>query len=349
MAVNECRPISNTKPPPGVLRRLALPATALGLGAALCLGGLELAARVLDLAPPLPDEYSDFATHSVLPWVLRPNAERTAAGFRGPERESEKPPGTFRIVGVGDSFTYGMGMPSEVIFLARLEAALAERGRPPVEVINLGIPGYWPEPEALVLQHYGLRYQPDLVLVGVYTNDFQDTASGSPRMVRRGYLVSSRARRMGDLGFWLYRRSHVARVLLAHRLARARYGVDTARARMEDDPETVWAWMQEAWGRMADMTRAADARIAFIHLPSGPPPRQGPQWGNDPAELPRRLRQVCATRECSVIDTLPAFTAHPAIETLYFPDDDIRYSAAGHALVADVILRDLESRGLLPD
>ena len=337
--------MSNTKPPlPGVLRRLVLPTTALGLGAALCLGGLELAARGLDLAPPLPDEYSDFAPHSVLPWTLRPNAERTAAGFRGPEREIEKPPGTFRIVGVGDSLTYGAGVPYEAAFLARIEAALAARGGPPVEAINLGIPGYWPEPEALVLRHYGLHYQPDLVLVGVYTNDFEETASGAPGTVTHGYLVSSRARRMGGLGFWLYRRSHVARVLLAHPLARARHREE------EDDPEIVWARMQEDWGRMVDMTRAAGARIAFVHIPSGPAPRLGPQWGDDPAELPRRLRQVCAARECSVIDMLPAFTAHPGgTETLYLPGDDIHCSEAGNALVADVILRDLEARGLLPD
>ena len=328
-------------------RRPALPATALGLGAALCLGGLELAARVLALAPPLPDEYSDFATHSVLPWVLRPDAERTAAGFRGPERKIEKPPGTFRIVGVGDSVIYGSGVPYEATYLTRLEAALAERGGPPVDAINLGIPGYWPEPQALVLQHYGLRYQPDLVLVGVFTNDFEETALGGIGMVRHGYLVSNRARRMGGIGFWLYRRSHVARVLLAHRLAHARYREE------EDDPENpeiTWARMQEDWGRMVDMTRAAGARIAFVHIPSGPAPRKGPQWGDDPAELPRRLRQVCAARECSVIETQPAFAAHPGgLETLYLPGDDIHCSEAGHALVADVILRDLESRGLLPD
>ena len=325
----------------GVLRRLALPTTALAIGAVLCLGGLELAARGLDLATPLPDEYSGFALHNVLPWTYSPNAERTATGFRGPDREIEKPPGTYRIVGVGDSFTYGLGAPYEVTFLAQIEAALAERGGPPVEAINLGIPGYWPEPEALVLRHYGLHYQPDLVLVGVYTNDFEETASGPSRTVRHGYLVSSRARRMGGLGFWLYRRSHVARILFAHRLAMP--------ATVPPDPEIVWARMQEAWARMVDMTRATGARIAFVHIPNGPAPRLGPQWGDDPAELPRRLRQVCATRECSVIDTLPAFTAHPAPETLYLPDDDIHCSEVGYALVADVILRDLESRGLVPD
>ena len=332
------------------------PATVLALGAVgavLCLGGLELGSRVLGLARPLPEEHSDFAPDNVLPWKFPPNVQgRNALGFSGPDREIEKPPGAFRIVGVGDGFTYGSGVrfgaavPYEATFLARIEAALAERGGPPVEAINLGIPGYWPEPKALVLRHYGLHYRPDLVLVGATPADFRGTASGTTRTVGHDYMLSSRARRMGGLGFWLYRRSHVARVLLAHPLARARDRDRLGPGREEDDPATVWALMCDAWSRMVDMTQAAGARIVFVHIQSDP--RNGPLREDDPAELLRRLRQVCATRNCGVIDTLPAFNAHPAPETLHLPNGR-NYSEAGYALVADVILRDLESRGLLPD
>ena len=332
------------------------PATVLALGAVgavLCLGGLELAARGLDLAPPLPEEHSDFAPDNVLPWKFPRNVDgRNALGFRGPDREIEKPPGTFRIVGVGGGFTYGSGVrldgvvPYEATFLVRLEAALAERGGPPVEAINLGIPGYWSEPDALVLRHYGLHYQPDLVLALVAPNDFHNTSLGTTRSVDHDYMVSSRARHMGGLGFWLYRRSHVARVLFAHPLARARDRDRLGTGREEDDPEIVWAWMQEAWGRMVDMTRAAGVRIVFVRIPRVPRmPRS--RWGDDPVEFARRLRQVCATPNCSVTDVLPAFKGHPAPETLHLSHGR-NYSEAGYALVADVILRDLEA-GLLPD
>ena len=342
----------------GMSPRRAL--AALALGAVLCLGGLEIAVRVLDLALPLPEEHSDFAPNNVLPRQPPRNVYgRNALGFRGPDRELEKPPGTFRIVGVGDSLTYGSGIrltgrlrpvPYEATFLARIEAALAARGGPPVEAINLGLPGYGPEPEALMLRHYGLHYRPDLVLVGVSPTDFRGTASGPTGWVGHAYMMSSRARRMGGLGFWLYRRSHVARILFAHPLARAHDRDLLGPGREEDDPETVWARMQEAWGRMADMTRAAGARIVFVRIQNAPRMghRQGRQ-GDDPAELLRRLRQVCATRDkCSVTDVLPAFSTHQAPETLCLPNGG-RCSEAGFALVADVILRDLESRGLLPD
>ena len=322
------------------------------VGAVLVLGGLELAARVLGLASPLPEEHADFDPVGLLPWKYEPNVDgRNALGFRGPDREIRKPPGTFRIVGVGGGFTYGSGqgidtaVPYEATFLARLEAALTERGGPPVEAINLGIPGYWPEPDALVLRHHGLHYQPDLVLALVTPNNFHNTASGSTRRVGHEYMLSSRARHMGGLGWLLYRRSHVARVFFAHPLARARDRERNAGDREEDDPEIVWAWMQDAWGRMVDMTRAAGVRIVFVQIPSVP---RMHRQGDDPAERSRRLRQVCATRNCSVTDVLPAFKGHPAPETLLHSDGR-NYSEAGYALVADVILRDLEARGLLPD
>ena len=332
-------------------------ARTLVLGAVLCLGGLELGSRVLGLATPLPEEYSHFAPHSVLPWNLQPNLDRTAGsrtgefeirirtnalGFRGPDRELEKPPGTWRIVGIGDSFTWGSGAQEEATFLARVEAALAARGGPAVEAINLGIPRYWPEPEALVLRHYGLHYQPDLVLVGVLPNDFEDTRIGDTLSIGHGYILSSRARGLGGVGYWLYRHSHVARLALAHRLTAAWDRDRRGTGVEEEDAETVWARMYEAWGRMVDMTRAADARIAFVHIPLGPP------WSVEAHEFPDRLRRFCAARECAVIDVLPAFSAHPTPDELYYPIDG-HCTETGYALIADVIVRELESRGIWPE
>ena len=162
----------------------------IALGLTIGLGLVEIAVRIFDLAPALPDQYSAFAPDPVLPWRLNPNAiregktaefhyryEHNAVGFRDRDRKLNKDPGTFRIVGIGDSFTYGIGAGADSTFLAQIETTLNRRGK--VEVINLGIPRYWPDPEALVLEHYGLHYQPDLVLVGVLPNDFLDTRIGT--------------------------------------------------------------------------------------------------------------------------------------------------------------------------
>ena len=328
----------------------------IALGLTIGLGLVEIAVRIFDLAPALPDQYSAFAPDPVLPWRLNPNAiregktaefhyryEHNAVGFRDRDRKINKDPGTFRIVGIGDSFTYGVGAGADSTFLAQIETTLNRRSRGKVEVINLGIPRYWPDPEALVLEHYGLHYQPDLVLVGVLPNDFLDTRIGTNIRVRDGYLVSSRARALGAVGQWLYVHSHAVRVVLAYAFIRERdeRGREEAEPGMEDD-EAVWARFHQGHNRMVQLARSVGAGIVFVHIP-----QVGP-WGVGALDLPERLRRFCAKRECGVIDVLPAMMAHPDPNALYYPIDG-HCTPAGYALIADVIVRELESQGLLPE
>ena len=340
-------------------RRLA--AAALALGAAFVPAALEVAARAFGIAPPLP-RYDAFAADAVLPWKLE--ADRTervrtdefevrythnSLGFRGRERPFEKPPGAFRIVGIGDSFTYGIGVDDDATYLARLEAALGARTARRVEAINLAIPGYWPDPETLVLEHYGLKFRPDLVIVGISANDVENTRMGAAgSRVSRGYLVTDRLGDWADLGRWLYLRSHVARVLIG------RVAAGNAR---DASPDAVDARIEDAFDRMARLSAAVDAEIVFLYIPDG-------EWSSVEAEearlgrfplprpaarptLPARLRRFCAAGDCEVVDVLPAIRAHPQPESLYYPKDG-HCTEAGHALIAEVLGRELEERGLLP-
>src|SRR5690242_3016135 len=101
------------------------------------------------------------------------------AGFRGPELPGPKAPGVYRIVVLGDSFTWGYGVRERQGYPARLEHRLNRRlaargdGRR-VEVVNLGIPGTGPRDYLWHLEHTGLALAPDLVLVGVFANDVND-------------------------------------------------------------------------------------------------------------------------------------------------------------------------------
>jgi lysophospholipase L1-like esterase len=95
-------------------------------------------------------------------------------GFRGPDLPHEKAPGTFRIVVLGDSVTFGLGVPTEATFPARLGAALAaESGArgPRYDVLNLGVSGYGTAQEIRLLEAKGLAYEPDLVVLAYVVND----------------------------------------------------------------------------------------------------------------------------------------------------------------------------------
>ncbi|HEV8199619.1 MAG TPA: hypothetical protein VGS03_06335 [Candidatus Polarisedimenticolia bacterium] len=97
-----------------------------------------------------------------------------SGGFKDLEHPRDKPPGTYRIVALGDSFAFG-AVPYEDNYLTLLERRLGTTGRP-VEVINMGISGAGPQDYLALLLDEGLAYRPDLVLVSFFVgNDFTDT------------------------------------------------------------------------------------------------------------------------------------------------------------------------------
>ncbi len=111
--------------------------------------------------------YEDDEQRSVDPehrMVYRMNNE----GFRDDDFTREKPPGTFRIALLGDSFTLGEGVERGAIFADLLERKLADRR---VEVMNFGVNGYDTLDVMLLLNEVVLGFQPDLVIYGYVLND----------------------------------------------------------------------------------------------------------------------------------------------------------------------------------
>jgi hypothetical protein len=100
---------------------------------------------------------------------LRTNRE----GFRDSEYPVEKGTGTLRIFGIGDSVMFGQGVPQGDDYLSVLEVKLNRRypGRR-WEVINSGVPDYNTFAEVETLRHKGLKYRPDVVVLGICSNDF---------------------------------------------------------------------------------------------------------------------------------------------------------------------------------
>lgn len=108
-------------------------------------------------------------------------------GFRGPERSWKKPPGTFRVLFVGDSFTEGFGVHDNETFPHYFEQ-IARRMDPRVEVINAG-QNACDIPEFVgLMRGYAERLAPDLVVLSLYGgNDVP--IEGPPRPIPR-YAMS---------------------------------------------------------------------------------------------------------------------------------------------------------------
>jgi len=121
-------------------------------------------------------------THPVRIEVLAPNYKGYYAGkplninnlgFRDDQDYSfKKRSGTFRIIVLGDSVTFGHGCRFEETWPYLLKQKLIRwDNRTKWEVWNLGVPGYDTDLELKTLEEIGPRAKPDLVIVGFYEND----------------------------------------------------------------------------------------------------------------------------------------------------------------------------------
>lgn len=125
---------------------------------------------------------------------LPPAPSEVTNRFRFREREFvvPKPPGVCRIMVLGDSFTWGKGVPVEARYTTRLEALL--NGAYPAknfEVLNFGFPGAPTTRERDSLRDYKDRVEPDLIILGFVLNDPQPKSQNySPERERFEETIS---------------------------------------------------------------------------------------------------------------------------------------------------------------
>lgn len=89
-----------------------------------------------------------------------------------------KPDDLVRVVVVGDSFVYGVGLANEDTFCHQMEAILRAdpdflSGRR-IQVVNAGCPGWGTENAIAFLQKRIEELEPDLVIYAMYRNDLKD-------------------------------------------------------------------------------------------------------------------------------------------------------------------------------
>jgi lysophospholipase L1-like esterase len=225
-------------------------------------------------------------------------------GLRDPERGYEAPPGTFRILALGDSFIEGYTVPLPETATQVLESALA-RGGCPAEVVNGGTAGYSTDQEMLFYETEGHRYQPRVVVLFFYYNDvvYNDRQEffGAPKPVfemGEGRLCIHRLpvkeptsaaapepppetedQTGSALADWVRERlwygapgAHdaLARLGLWRPLPRVptRLELRVYERRRVDEVEDAWAKTEAILAALGRETSARGARLLVVHVPS---------------------------------------------------------------------------------
>lgn len=131
-------------------------------------------------------------------------------GFRDEPEFSEEPEtNEYRILSLGDSIGFGLGIQSEEHYTKVLERALnRDSRRVDFRVINAGGQGYSPSGYYVYLRNEGLKLKPDLVIIEAeICNDTSDEAllrwgktdrEGHPKKIMGGrYVVSWDGKQLG--------------------------------------------------------------------------------------------------------------------------------------------------------
>ncbi|MFT7463625.1 MAG: lysophospholipase L1-like esterase [Pseudohongiellaceae bacterium] len=229
-----------------------------------------------------------------------------------------------RIAVLGDSVTFGVGVPARTTYASVLEQKLEsgrESGARPFEVLNFGVSGYSSRDEALVLEHKALPLGPDLVVIGYVFNDpeidpiqplhahFHEPEWWQSSHLLRLLAKRSNRRAINDLGGGNYMRY------------------------LHHDPRK-WGSVLQAFDDIAALS--ADFPVVLVIFPSIPGSADADWTDYDFGDLHERVGVAARAAGFGVVDLAEAFSLHPP-ESLRVSATDGHPSVSGHTLAAETL------------
>lgn len=343
-----------------------------GILGALVIG--EIVVRVGGFGPNLHPVHAELFTLSddpLLRYALIPNTHAGQVrinrhGFRGSDIPRRKPPGTFRIVCVGDSICFGYGVRQDETFSARLEQCLNHCFASPqrrFEVLNFGVTGYNIVQVAQTLRQRSIEFEPDLILYAYCLNDPQDFSYEFDALYNHLNNAETRFRE--------YVIAPAHRLAVRSRLyALLRYAAEAATpeglklhgltkdpqfrhlqngsyvdyyTRLHRDPPGR-ARLEDELAAIARIARAHDTPACVVLFPLFVESKGYPFLA-----LHRQVSALATARRFSVIDLTVPFRIFKDDEFQSMYADPFHPTPDGHTVAAVAILRGLLAQGLLPE
>jgi len=180
-----------TRRPPSIVTEFIVMIIAIGLVAAGLEGYLRVTAsptsKLYEGIETVPDIADTYFKHVFLEKHATKDAwnnanydphlgwdyQIAASRIRGPRKTGPKAAGTFRVITLGDSFTWGIEAGEEEHFPHYLETIL--RARRPAEVFNMGVGSYGIDQMVLKYERHGRPLRPDVVVLGIFPHDYDRT------------------------------------------------------------------------------------------------------------------------------------------------------------------------------
>ena len=122
--------------------------------------------------------------------IMGVRVETNSDGFRDRDYPVSKDKGVYRILTIGDSLTFGWGVPRKSTYAEQLEARF-NGAVPKYEVINLGHGNYNTYQEVNLLEERGMKYDPDLIIMGFYINDAEEIKESKYAWVAHSFFLTT--------------------------------------------------------------------------------------------------------------------------------------------------------------
>jgi lysophospholipase L1-like esterase len=248
-----------------------------------------------------------------------------STGARDREYAKAKPKGIYRIIFLGDSFTFGTGVALKDTFVKQVEKRLGSG----YEAINFGVPGYDTREEVLLLEHKCPRFSPDLVVIVLFLNDGHGGYSDEVFNVEVHDPLAEYSR--------LYRA-----VRLAARRKEAEEALIRDWTESFADGSSSWKGIRGALKKAAGLSKRDGFKLAVVVFPVL-------YWLDETypfREVHEKVVRYVESLGVPALDLYPAFMGEDG-PSLWVHQSNQHPNARGHAIAGQAIYEFLEQRNLV--
>ena len=283
---------------------------------------------------------SNFEGRGIVDEYIKTNSQ----GLRDVEHSLKKEEGTLRILGLGDSFTFGWGVKLEESFLKQLERRLTQETGRRAETINAGVPGYGLNHYYIYLKNIGIKYQPDVIVISYfvddlpyflkeelapYEEDFPDRLQYKGGLLHRSLFYNF----ITSAAAVIRVRNHATavdhmRIMEVRRQAWARYDHPLIN---EGSDEKI-ALLKEYLTRFKALADGVHARLVIMFIPD-----ISHLYHPEYQHINGILKRLTTQYDIPFVDMTPIFESSKDLSTYYLFPKDAHTNAKGHEEMASAL------------
>lgn len=253
-----------------------------------------------------------------------------ASGFRDLDYVIPKPNDVYRIVVLGDSVTFGVGINLKDTYPKQLQQLLNQDSKTDFEVINTGVRGYNTYQQVQLLKEDALIYDPDMIIVGFVLNDAE------PFSAQSGMIDPKHQTLIKIKNF--FKQHTYSYAFLRKRLELLRHKCDV-KAYQEQYLDQFkpghkgWEECYQAIEELAKICAKYNIKLVTVIIPRVEYFKQKPPY----MDVYERVYNAWQKNNATVYNAYEAFEGKDPAEMKVFPSDTFHYNKEGNKILAEYI------------